>query len=118
MATNFEAPHCAVHYYAWRPDMRKWIAAIAATLVLVGCAKLRPGYPPPVSGAPGGYSVDAGGRPIRSLESGSSLHFGLRNMQPDTMYEFRLAIGEQPASTLENAVSFARSSTDREGNMP
>src|SRR5258708_3916175 len=98
--------------------MRKWIVAVLVTLALSGCAKRRGGYPPPGKAAPGGYAVDAGGRPIRDLESGSSLHFGARKMQPNTMYEFRVAIGDQPASTLENAVSFARSATDREGNIP
>jgi hypothetical protein len=70
------------------------------------------------TGEPGGFAVDAGGRPIKSLQAGSSLHVGVRRMQPDTLYEFRVAMGDQPAASLQNAVTFARAGTDRAGSIP
>jgi hypothetical protein len=81
--------------------------------ILNSCSP-RPSSP----GEKGVFPVDAGGRPIKTLETGSSLHVGVRNLRPNTMYEFRMILGERPAQSLEKVVSFARSSTDRAGNIP
>jgi hypothetical protein len=90
--------------------------------VVIACSIIGAGSctksPPPTVGEPGAYAVDAGGRQIKQLEAGSSLHIGGRRLKPSTMYEFRLAIGDQPAQALERAVSFARSSSDGDGNVP
>jgi hypothetical protein len=66
---------------------------------------------------PTAYAVDAGDRPIRALESGSTLFVGARGLQPNSLYEFRL--GMEPGSTqsLERAASFARVSTNARGNV-
>jgi hypothetical protein len=66
----------------------------------------------------GAFIVDAGGRPIKSLEVGSSLHVGARGLRPTTMYEFRLGTSNRVVQSLKEAFSFARSSTDREGSIP
>ena len=66
----------------------------------------------------GTFVVDAGGRPIRALEIGSSLQVGVRGLRPSTTYEFRVGVGGRAAQSLQEAVSFARSSTDRAGNIP
>jgi hypothetical protein len=100
-------------------SMNTLVAVIVAsgTIIASGCA--RPGSTtPPEGGEPGTYAVDAGGRPIRQLEAGSSLHVGGRQLKPSTMYEFRVAIGDQPAATLKEAMSFARSSSNRSGAVP
>jgi hypothetical protein len=91
-------------------------AVVIACIVIAagGCRR----SPPSTAGEPGTYAVDAGGRPITQLEAGSSLHIGGRSLKPSTMYEFRLAIGDQPAQALDRAVSFARSTSDRDGNVP
>jgi len=64
------------------------------------------------------YAVDAGGRPIRTLEVGSTLFVGTRGLRPNTTYEIRLGVGGRPEATREEAVSFARVSTDRRGEVP
>jgi hypothetical protein len=66
----------------------------------------------------GGYATDAGGRPIQALEAGSSLQIGARKMKANTTYELRVAVGNEPARSLDEVVSFARSTTDRDGNIP
>ena len=42
------------------------------------------------------YAVDAGGRAITALETGSSLHIGLHGLRPRTTYEIRLSF-DRPA---------------------
>lgn len=85
---------------------------LALTLSLTGCSGCWQRQ-----SAPGGYVTDAGGRPIQALEAGSSLQVGARRMKPNTTYEFRVAVGDQPAHSLDEVVSFARSTTDHEGNI-
>ncbi len=63
------------------------------------------------------FAVDAGGRPIHSLEAGSSLHIGLHRLRPNTTYEVRLGLGQPALESLESAVSFARVTTDRRGDV-
>ena len=65
----------------------------------------------------GVFVVDAGGRTIRSLETGSSLHIGAAGLRPNTMYEFRLGTDKRVIQSLREAVSFARSGTDKAGNI-
>ena len=89
-------------------------SAVVIACIVIGAGGCRRSPP----SEPGAYAVDAGGRPITQLEAGSSLHIGGRSLKPSTMYEFRLAIGDQPAQALDRAVSFARSSSDRDGNVP
>ena len=69
------------------------------------------------SGKPEALVVDAGGRPVKDLQAGSSLYVGARGLRPETTYEFRVGLGE-PARTLKQAVTFARATTDRMGNIP
>ncbi len=64
------------------------------------------------------FVVDAGGRPIRALEVGSSLHIGARGLHPNTTYEFRLSFDRPAVESLEAAVSFARVTTDSKGQAP
>ena len=64
---------------------------------------------PPPRGS-GAYVVDAGGRPIDRLQSGSTLHVGGQALRPVTLYEFRADIDGR-------AVSFARVTTDHLGRV-
>lgn len=84
--------------------------------MVAGCASMSP-HPSPGPEKEVLRVFDAGGRITRALEVGSSLHVGVRGLQPNTLYEFRLAVNRE-ARSLDDAISFARSSTDREGNIP
>lgn len=66
----------------------------------------------------GGFAVDGGGRAISALEAGSSLYVGANALQPETTYEFRMGFNESVGRSLSEAVSFARATTDRAGNIP
>src|SRR5215212_1625827 len=70
---------------------------------------VRPSLHPPTSR--GSYAVDACGRAIRALESGSTLHVGAQALAPTTLYEFRAVLDDG------RPVSFARTMTDRAGNI-
>ncbi|MFV2044690.1 MAG: hypothetical protein ACC700_15825 [Anaerolineales bacterium] len=61
--------------------------------------------------------VDGGGRPVESLEAGSTLFVGARALEPHTSYELVLTIPglEGPAG---EPVSYSRIGTDSEGNIP
>src|SRR5713101_1375206 len=72
----------------------------------------------PSKRTPHSFAVDAGGRPIRMLEVGSTLHVGASGLHPDTQYEFRLGFDASVLRSREGAVSFARVSTDSEGEIP
>lgn len=90
--------------------MRKKISLLLFVLtILTGCR-------PREVVRPNIYAVDAGGRQIEALEIGSSLQIGAGGLEPRRLYEFRLGIGEiaeDPAAV----VSFARLTTDAEGNI-
>lgn len=64
------------------------------------------------------FAVDGGGRAITALESGSTLFVGGRDLRPNTLYEFRLGVGGGTPDSARTAVSFARSTTDRRGQIP
>ena len=64
---------------------------------------------------PGVFAVDAGGRAIHALEVGSTLHIGATGLRPNTLYEFRLSFAQPAFNSLEQAISFARVTSDREG---
>jgi hypothetical protein len=66
----------------------------------------------------GAFVVDGGGRPVSSLEAGSSLYAGARALEPQTTYEFRLGFDQGSIRSLKEAISFARVTTDRAGNIP
>ena len=66
----------------------------------------------------GGFATDGAGRPIRQLESGSTLFVGARALRPNTLYELRMSLGPEPAPSLDRAVSFARSTTNARGDIP
>ena len=91
------------------------VVLAVGVIILSGCAH---GPRSPFPGEKSVFPVDAGGRPITALEMGSSLHVGAKGLRPNTTYELRLSFGPGPAHSLEKAVSFARSSTDRAGNIP
>jgi hypothetical protein len=98
--------------------------SILSLLILASCSQTPPTLLRPPEGsrpelvrvglpAPrgsGAYAVDGGGRPIRDLQSGSTLHIGAQGLQPTTLYEFRAELDGQ-------AVSFARAATDRLGRV-
>ena len=101
------------------------LAALCALAIPSGCARLqepvlrpdpgrrpelvRPSIAPP--NVRGAYAVDAGGRVIRDLESGSTLHVGIRALVPQTSYEVRAVLDDG------RPVSFARVTTDRTGSI-
>jgi hypothetical protein len=90
-------------------------------LTVISCGQVSPQSTKQSQGEYGKYgafAVDAGGRPIKSLEAGSSLYVGANALRPDTTYEFRLGFGQEAARTLKDAFSFARATTDRAGNIP
>lgn len=93
------------------------ILALSAGLPLAaGCASY--GRPPDPAGVRGGYVVDAGGRPVRALEAGSTLHVGANRLQPNRHYELRVGIGVDGAPSRAEAVSFARVGSDAAGSVP
>lgn len=61
------------------------------------------------------YAVDAGDRPIRALEAGSSLHIAAEGLQPNRLYRVTLTIDGQDSP---HPVSFSRITTDRNGRLP
>ncbi len=80
-----------------------------------GCISLCPQLEPVTHGI---MVLDAGNRRVNSLEVGSSLHLSARGLEPNQLYEFRLGINSEEIVALDQAVSFARLSTDRNGNIP
>lgn len=81
--------------------------------VLIGCEDYR--QPPEPGEVRGGYVVDAGGRTLTVLETGSTLHVGANQLEPNRLYEFRLGINADGAPSRANAVSFARIGSDGAG---
>jgi len=60
-------------------------------------------------------AVDSGGRPIQALEVGSSLEVTAEELQPRSLYEFRLTlVGSSGEATL---VTLARASSDSLGRI-
>jgi hypothetical protein len=110
------------HYYPKEITVRRVIAFCIVAALLCGCRSMwyRGGttkststYPSIVAGA-----VDAGGRPIRQLESGSTLFVSARGLTPNAHYQVRLGVGDQPAESLDQAVGFAIVGTDGRGTIP
>jgi hypothetical protein len=99
-----------------RHALRGFNGLLSMLLVLAGLSACE-GLRPPRDGGPGIVIVDAGGRSIGALQTGSSLHVGANSLRPRTTYEFRVGLDRQ-ADSLESATSFARSRTDRNGNIP
>lgn len=103
-----------------------WLALMIAALIYSTCAAgvtISPSSKEKasiekISIEKGAFPVDAGGRHIRALEMGSSLHVGAKGLRPNTTYEFRVSFGREPAGSLKQAVTFARSTTDRTGTIP
>lgn len=62
-------------------------------------------------------AVDAGGRAIEELESGSSLEVGAGGLEPLATYELRLTLAEGEPSGPEDFLSFARIGSDGEGRI-
>jgi hypothetical protein len=106
-------------------------ALVAGMLLLVPSAALaqirtdpagtRPGLSEaPRPGAREGsiLALDAGERPIRTLESGSTLHVAARGLLPGTLYEFRVGLERGSLESRERGVSFARVMTDARGAVP
>lgn len=85
-------------------------------LAISGCVSFCPDEPKPVTH--GITILDGGNRRVSSLEVGSSLHVSARGLEPNQLYEFRLGINNEEIVALDQAVSFARLSTDRNGNIP
>lgn len=93
---------------------RMWIVA-AAALALAGC---RTGYSPrPVDGygaaGPRVMAVDSGGRPIETLQIGSSLEMTAAQLEPRAQYEFRVTFDGEP----DRLISFARVTSDGRGTI-
>lgn len=89
--------------------------ALLLTLLLAAASCERPSDAP--APARGVHAVDAGGRPIEALETGSSLHVAANALSPRTLYEFRLS-AEGAAASLADAIGFARVTTDSAGEVP
>ena len=92
---------------------RMWI--VAAALALAGC---RTGYSPrPMDkyGATGPrvVAVDSGGRPIETLQIGSSLEMTASELEPRAQYEFRVTFDGEP----DRLISFARVTSDTRGTI-
>ncbi len=91
------------------------VVVLLCVLASSRCTVFCPRCPvPPPPSPPTEFSVDAGGRPISALQSGSSLHVRGTRLRPLTTYEFRLGV-DGAAGSLEEAVSFARATTDIHG---
>ena len=86
-----------------------------AFVAINGCASLCPQLKPVEKGI---MALDGGNRRINSFEVGSSLHVSARGLEPNQLYEFRLGINSEEIAALDQAVSFARLSADRNGNIP
>lgn len=91
--------------------------ALAAVplLVLVSCEGYR--RPPDPGDVRGGYVVDGGGRPLTSLESGSTLRVGANELEANRLFELRLGIGVDGPPSRADAVSFARIGSDGSGRV-
>lgn len=86
-----------------------------AFMAFNGCRPPWPQFKPVTHGI---MVLDGGNRRVNSLEVGSSLHVSARGLEPNQLYEFRLGINSEEIASLDQAVSFARMSTDRYGNIP
>src|SRR5258708_39980204 len=75
-------------------------------------------YHPGEKPGKGAFVVDGGGRQLRALEAGSTLHVGGRGLRPSTTYEFRLGLNREHIRSLEEAISFARGTPDARGEVP
>lgn len=91
------------------------LLGLGTTSVAGQTSTYKPQYPQKVER--GAYVVDAGGRATRWLEVGSTLHVGARGLRPRTTYEFRLAVDREQVRSLEEAISFARVTTDARGEV-
>jgi hypothetical protein len=63
----------------------------------------------------GAYPVDDGGRPITSLELGSTLRVAAKGLRPNQVYDIRLGFVDHP--TGSPPLSFARLAADGDGNV-
>ena len=81
------------------------------TLHIIACAYL------PCIPSKGAYLTDSGERPVVSIEPGSNVYAGVRGMQPNTLYEIRLNIQSNTDTLQQETVSFARLTTDLQGNI-
>lgn len=93
---------------------RMWIVAVAA-LALAGC---RTGYSPRPVGSygtagPRAMAVDSGGRPLETLQIGSSLEMTAAALEPRAQYEFRVTFDGEP----DRLISFARVTSDTRGTI-
>lgn len=100
----------------------KALLILVLSLVLVGCYERESSKPylpakPYHTRDKGVYITDEGGRSVGALEVGSSLSVGVRGLEANRMYEFRLGIGPEEVMSLRDAVSFARVGTDRNGDI-
>jgi len=91
---------------------------LAASAVAIAPAQAQTELKPTSDRYKGAYAVDAGGRPIRALEIGSTLHVGAHRLRPGTTYEFRLGFDSSITRSRERAVSFARVTANRDGEIP
>ena len=93
---------------------RRWIIAVAV-LALAGCKTGDPQRPGGGYGAAGPrvMAVDGGGRPIETLQIGSSLEMTATELEPRAQYEFRVTFDGEP----DRLVSFARVTSDARGTI-
>ena len=93
-----------------RERVRVLFLLLAATIA--GCSSLPKALP-----ARGVAAVDAAGRPVSDLQTGSTLCVAANGLDPRRVYELRLSLDGQPAATTATAVSFARVSSDAAGSI-
>src|SRR5437867_8988575 len=114
--------HMKLLLYDYRKNSLRLHLTLLGLSLFCGCTSTRrhvERYEPHTSKTnQGAFVVDAGGRPITHLESGSSLYVGASKLRPHATYEFRLSVGQRATASLEQAVSFARSTTDQQGDIP
>jgi hypothetical protein len=92
--------------------MRRVVIVAAMLLAAAGCRSLQTGRPSYGDAkGPRVQPVDGGGRPIESLQAGSSLEMTASGLEPRSPYEFRLTFADEP----DRMVSFARVTTDARG---
>ena len=94
---------------------------VVTALLLLSACRTPPEVVAPAPGPRpdrGAFAVDAGGRTISALETGSTLHVGAQGLTPGTLYEIRLGVNRPDLSSRAGLASFARVRTDARGIIP
>ncbi len=63
------------------------------------------------------YAVGDDDSSTTQLEIGDSLRVAARSLAPNTLYELRMTVGREPADSLKQATSFARTTSNAAGDL-